>query len=228
MRAGCCQSDGVGSLKSCQTMKEAYAVRRTVPPSEEIQASIDKLLSRGMVDDPQKMLSELAKDPVCCGKRDARLCPRSAAKLTLASRASIRVVIGDVQASGAAGAAVTFASTCRVGPPRPPVSPKLAACRGLPARLRGARMDRSCVVLLVGASCGGGRVGGADGEPDARRGASCDQHRAVLRSRLCVRGHAAVSSSVGSSDGYRGLADGAAVGDGLAGVDVHDLGDQLA
>src|SRR6195256_6944413 len=42
-------------------MKEAYAVRRTVPPSAEIQASIDKLLGRGMVDDPQKMLSELAR-----------------------------------------------------------------------------------------------------------------------------------------------------------------------
>ena len=28
-------------------MKEAYAVRRTVPPSAEIQASIDKLLSKG-------------------------------------------------------------------------------------------------------------------------------------------------------------------------------------
>src|ERR1700731_782432 len=42
-------------------MKEAYAVRRTVPPSAEIQASIDKLLARGMVDDPQKMLSELAR-----------------------------------------------------------------------------------------------------------------------------------------------------------------------
>jgi hypothetical protein len=27
----------------------------------EIQASIDKLLSKGMVDDPQKMLSELAR-----------------------------------------------------------------------------------------------------------------------------------------------------------------------
>ena len=46
---------------SCQTMKEAYAVRRTVPPSAEIQARIDKLMSRGMVDDPQKMLSELAR-----------------------------------------------------------------------------------------------------------------------------------------------------------------------
>src|SRR5437763_6701733 len=42
-------------------MKEAYAVRRTVPPSAEIQAEIDKLLSKGMVDDPQKMLSELAR-----------------------------------------------------------------------------------------------------------------------------------------------------------------------
>ena len=42
-------------------MKEAYAVRRTVPPSAEIQASIDKLLSKGLVEDPQKMLSELAR-----------------------------------------------------------------------------------------------------------------------------------------------------------------------
>jgi len=36
-------------------------VRRTVPPSAEIQASIDKLLGKGMVDDPQRMLSELAR-----------------------------------------------------------------------------------------------------------------------------------------------------------------------
>jgi hypothetical protein len=42
-------------------MKEAYAVRRTVPPSAEIQASIDELMSQGMVDDPQKMLSGLAR-----------------------------------------------------------------------------------------------------------------------------------------------------------------------
>jgi putative transposase len=42
-------------------MKEAYAVRRTVPPSAEIQAEIDKLLGSGMVDDPQKMLGELAR-----------------------------------------------------------------------------------------------------------------------------------------------------------------------
>src|SRR5450432_945163 len=61
MGVGCCQSDGVGSLKSCKTMKEAYAVRRTVPPSAEIRASIDELMSEGMVDDPQKMLSELAR-----------------------------------------------------------------------------------------------------------------------------------------------------------------------
>jgi putative transposase len=61
MRAGYCQSDGVGSLKSCKTMKEAYAVRRTVPPSAEIQANIDKLLGSRLVDDPQKMLSELAR-----------------------------------------------------------------------------------------------------------------------------------------------------------------------
>src|SRR5437763_16116821 len=42
-------------------MKEAYAVRRTVPPSAEIQASIDKLLSTGMVDEPQKIFGELAQ-----------------------------------------------------------------------------------------------------------------------------------------------------------------------
>ena len=36
-------------------------MRRTVPPSAEIQASIDKLMSQGRVDDPQKMLSELAR-----------------------------------------------------------------------------------------------------------------------------------------------------------------------
>jgi putative transposase len=35
--------------------------RLTVPPSAEIQASSDELLSKGMVDDPQKMLSELAR-----------------------------------------------------------------------------------------------------------------------------------------------------------------------
>ena len=29
-------------------MKEAYAVRRTVPPSAEIQAEIDKLLVEGL------------------------------------------------------------------------------------------------------------------------------------------------------------------------------------
>ena len=61
MRDGCRQRDGVGSLKSCKTTKEAYAVRRTVPPSAEIQASIDKLLANRLVDDPQKMLSELAR-----------------------------------------------------------------------------------------------------------------------------------------------------------------------
>ena len=42
-------------------MKEAYAVRRTVPPSAEIQAEIDKLLASRLADDPQKLLSELAR-----------------------------------------------------------------------------------------------------------------------------------------------------------------------
>jgi len=42
-------------------MEEAYAVRRTVQTSAEIQVEIDKLLGRGLVDDPQKVLSELAR-----------------------------------------------------------------------------------------------------------------------------------------------------------------------
>ena len=36
-------------------------MRRTGPPSAEIQANIDKLVGKRMVDDPQKMLSELAR-----------------------------------------------------------------------------------------------------------------------------------------------------------------------
>ena len=36
-------------------------MRRTVPPSAEIHAEIDKLLGSRLVDDPQKMLSEHAR-----------------------------------------------------------------------------------------------------------------------------------------------------------------------
>ena len=36
-------------------------MRRTVPPSAEIQAEIDKLLGKRLADDPQKMLSELGR-----------------------------------------------------------------------------------------------------------------------------------------------------------------------
>jgi putative transposase len=36
-------------------------VRRTVPPSAEVQVEIDRLLGRGLVDDPQKLLSEVAR-----------------------------------------------------------------------------------------------------------------------------------------------------------------------
>jgi putative transposase len=42
-------------------MKEAYAVRRTVPPSAEIEAQIDQLLAVGVGDDPRAALSQLAK-----------------------------------------------------------------------------------------------------------------------------------------------------------------------
>jgi transposase-like protein len=42
-------------------MKEAYAVRRTVPPSAEIEAQIDQLLAVGVGDDPPAALSQLAK-----------------------------------------------------------------------------------------------------------------------------------------------------------------------
>src|SRR3954467_12301096 len=42
-------------------MKEAYAVRRTVPPSAEIDAQIDRLLAVGVGENPREALSELAK-----------------------------------------------------------------------------------------------------------------------------------------------------------------------
>src|ERR1700752_4363079 len=42
-------------------MKEAYAGRRTVPPSAEIEAQIDRLLGVGVGEDPHAALSKLAK-----------------------------------------------------------------------------------------------------------------------------------------------------------------------
>src|SRR3954447_23129135 len=42
-------------------MKEAYAVRRTVPPSAELEAQIDRLLAVGVGEDPRAALSQLAK-----------------------------------------------------------------------------------------------------------------------------------------------------------------------
>ena len=42
-------------------MKEAYAVRRTVPLSAEIEARIDRLLAVGVGEDPRAALSQLAK-----------------------------------------------------------------------------------------------------------------------------------------------------------------------
>jgi transposase-like protein len=42
-------------------LKEAYAVRRTVPPSAEIEAQIEQLLAVGVGDNPRESLSELAR-----------------------------------------------------------------------------------------------------------------------------------------------------------------------
>src|SRR5881227_2213284 len=42
-------------------MKEAYAVRRTVPPSAEIEAQIEQLLAVGVGENPRESLSELAR-----------------------------------------------------------------------------------------------------------------------------------------------------------------------
>jgi putative transposase len=42
-------------------MKEAYAVRRTVPPSAEIEEQIDRLLTVGVGEHPRETLSELAR-----------------------------------------------------------------------------------------------------------------------------------------------------------------------
>jgi putative transposase len=42
-------------------MKEAYAVRRTVPPSADIEARIEHMLSVGVGESPRESLSELAR-----------------------------------------------------------------------------------------------------------------------------------------------------------------------
>jgi transposase-like protein len=42
-------------------MKEAYALRRTVPPSAEIEARIEQMLSVGVGENPRESLSELAR-----------------------------------------------------------------------------------------------------------------------------------------------------------------------
>ena len=42
-------------------MKEAYAVRRTVPPSAEIEEQIENLLAVGVGENPRESLSELAR-----------------------------------------------------------------------------------------------------------------------------------------------------------------------
>src|SRR5436190_4590734 len=42
-------------------MKEAYAVRRTLPPSAEIEDQIDQLLALGVGENPRESLSELAR-----------------------------------------------------------------------------------------------------------------------------------------------------------------------
>src|SRR3954454_1217095 len=42
-------------------MRETYAVRRTVPPSAEIEEQIDALLAVGVGENPREALSELAK-----------------------------------------------------------------------------------------------------------------------------------------------------------------------
>ena len=42
-------------------MKEAYAVRRTVPPSAEVEEQIEHLLAVGVSENPRESLSELAR-----------------------------------------------------------------------------------------------------------------------------------------------------------------------
>src|SRR3954451_21062004 len=58
---GRCLEHGVGSVTSGKTMKEAYDVRRTVPPSAEIEERIDALLAVGVGENPREALSQLAR-----------------------------------------------------------------------------------------------------------------------------------------------------------------------
>jgi hypothetical protein len=46
---------------SCKTTKEAHAVRRTVPPSAEIEARIEHMLSVGVGENPRESLPEFAR-----------------------------------------------------------------------------------------------------------------------------------------------------------------------
>ena len=74
-----CQGHGVGSLKSCKTMKEAYAVRRTVPPSAEIEERIDQLLAVGVGENPREFVVGAREagcpidHPAGCGGRVRRV-----------------------------------------------------------------------------------------------------------------------------------------------------------
>src|SRR5215212_2585507 len=56
-----CHGHGVGSLKSSRPRRETYAVRRTVPPSAEIEAQIDRLLVVGVGENPRESLAELVR-----------------------------------------------------------------------------------------------------------------------------------------------------------------------
>src|SRR2546428_6049390 len=49
------------SSSPARRLKEAYAVRRTVPPSAEIEEQIDQLLAVGVGENPRQSLSSLAK-----------------------------------------------------------------------------------------------------------------------------------------------------------------------
>jgi hypothetical protein len=145
-------------------------VRRTVPPSAEIQAEIDKVLSKGMVDDPQKMLSEL-------GRLGARLIIQRAVEDEFDTWLG-----GARMSAGRSGSAACATTTrgCAMGSVRGTCRPGRVSCESR-SRKRGERSRRSCQSCFRSGTASGCCGPTAEGAGDRWR--SCAGCRCVMSSR---------------------------------------------
>src|SRR5918996_1254839 len=127
-------------------MKEAYAVRRTVPPSAEIEQQIDQLLAVGVGENPRESLSELAR----LGARRMSESPPRGRALSAARR---RLPVGYTYV----GMRTRLRVPVRTATARPPVSrtrpnaaampiPKSSHANGVDAEVEATGVD-ACSVL---------------------------------------------------------------------------------